>query len=60
MRSCVAIVPNIANMKQKRTKISNIAGKLLAIVDTNPDIPGTALRVLKGLAILTVRTAEIS
>jgi hypothetical protein len=39
---------------------SNIMGKLLMIVETNLDIPGTELIVLKGLIILIVRIAETS
>ena len=35
-------------------------GKLLMIVETNLDIPGTELIVLKGLIILMVRIADTS
>lgn len=44
----------------KSTITSNIMGKLFMIVETNLDIPGTELIVLKGLMILMVRIAETS
>jgi hypothetical protein len=52
------IVPNITSTKQKRTKMSNIDGREIRMVDTKLDMPGIELIVLSGLKILMTRMAD--
>ena len=55
----MAIVPNMINIKQKSTIMSNIIGMELRIVDTKLLIPGIELMVLRGRKILITLIAEI-
>ena len=52
------IVPNITSTKQKRTKMSNIDGREIRMVDTKLDMPGIELIVLSGLKILMTLMAD--
>jgi hypothetical protein len=53
------MVPNMINMKQKSTMISNMMGKLLRIVETKLLMPGILLIVLSGLKSLMTLIAEM-
>lgn len=55
----VAIVPNMISMKQKRTMMSNMIGKLFKIVETRLLIPGIELIVRSGLRILITLIADM-
>jgi len=53
------MVPNITNIKQNRTMISNMIGNEFKIVETRLLIPGIELMVRSGLKILITLIALI-